>query len=171
MRLFIQIKDGQPFEYPIFEDNFLQAFPGVDVNNLPPEFALFERVEPPALGLFETLVSEEPTFALIDGVYKDVWEIREMTAEEKQVVYQRYKDAQSKRRQAENWATWVFNENTLKYDPPIPRPAPDQTKLDARIKTFWCGADNNWKDTPPQPVDDNQYEFDFFAWQWVQVVN
>jgi hypothetical protein len=51
--------------------------------------------------------------------------------------------------------------------PPIPRPAPDQEKLKQRILTVWCGADNNWKDTPVRP--EGNYKFDFFAWQWVEV--
>jgi hypothetical protein len=50
--------------------------------------------------------------------------------------------------------------------PPIPRPEPVEGKL-----VFWCGADANWKDAPARPVDENQYTFDFFAWQWVPVVN
>ena len=44
MELYIQIRNGQPFEHPIFGDNFRQAFPGIDVDNLPPEFAVFQRV-------------------------------------------------------------------------------------------------------------------------------
>jgi len=59
----------------------------------------------------------------------------------------------------------VFNEETLKYDPPIPRPAIDQTKVDAGIFTVWCGADANWKDTPVRP--EGEFKFDFLAWQWV----
>jgi uncharacterized protein YfaT (DUF1175 family) len=55
------------------------------------------------------------------------------------------------------------------YKPPISRPAPDQTKLDAGIFTVWCGAENNWKDTPVKPADENPYKFDFFIWQWVAV--
>jgi len=31
------------------------------------------------------------------------------------------------------------------------------------------GADANWKDTPAKPVDENQYKFDFLAWQWIKV--
>ena len=31
MRLFIQIRDGQPFEHPIIEDNFREAFPDIDI--------------------------------------------------------------------------------------------------------------------------------------------
>jgi hypothetical protein len=175
MELYIRIKDGQPFEHPIFGDNFRQAFPDIDVNNLPPEFARFERVERPVLSMYEVMVSEDATYELIDGVYKDVWHKRDMTAEEreakKQAITQSAQSAWAARPQAENWAAWVFNEETLTYEPPIPRPATDQTKLDAGIRTFWCGADNNWKDTPARPVDDNQYTFDFLAWQWIQVVN
>lgn len=175
MELFIRIKDGQPFEHPIFGDNFRQAFPDVDVNNLPPEFARFERVERPVLGVYEVMVSEDATYELIDGVYKDVWHKRDMTAEEKEVTRQAAikaaQDFWALRPQAENWSAWVLNEETFIYEPPISRPEPDQTKLDAGIKTFWCGAENGWKDTPAKPVDDNQYTFDFLAWQWVQVVN
>lgn len=82
MELFIRIVDGQPFEHPIFEDNFRQAFPDVDVNNLPPEFARFERVAIPEIGLYE--VYEGVSYELIDGVYKDVHHVRLMTDAEKE---------------------------------------------------------------------------------------
>jgi hypothetical protein len=55
--------------------------------------------------------------------------------------------------------------------PPIPRPEPNQIKLEQGIYTVWCGADINWKDTPAKPVNDTQYKFDFLAWQWVEVVS
>jgi len=167
MELFIRIKDGQPFEHPIFGDNFRQAFPDIDVNNLPPEFARFERVERPVLGEYEVMESETPTYELVDGVYKDVWHKRDMTAEEKTAKQQAVITSFNTREQIENWSAWVFNEATCTMIPPIPRPKPDQEKLDANIMTVWCGADNNWKDTPPRP--EGQYKFDFFAWQWVQI--
>ena len=107
MKLFIQIKDGKPFEHPILGENFCQAFPEIDVNNLPPEFARFERVERPVLGEYQVLVSENPTYELIDGVYKDVWHTREMNAEEKLIIKQRkienYKQAWENRPQSKNW--------------------------------------------------------------------
>ena len=46
MELFIRIVNGQPFEHPIFGDNFRQAFPEVDTENLPSEFARFIKVTP-----------------------------------------------------------------------------------------------------------------------------
>ena len=171
MELYIRIKDGQPFEHPISGNNFRLAFPDIDTNNLPPEFARFERVERPMLSEYETLVSETSTYELIDGVYKDVWHKRDMTAEEKaaikQVAIKAVQDFWAAREQAENWSAWVLNEETITYDPPIPRLEPDQVKLDAGIRTFWCGADNNWKDTPPRP--EGEFKFDFLAWQWVAV--
>jgi hypothetical protein len=80
MELFIQIRDGQPFEHPIFGDNFREAFPEVDVDNLPPEFARFERIEQNVQPT--TFEVAESTYTWVDGVVKDVWTIRPMTAEE-----------------------------------------------------------------------------------------
>jgi hypothetical protein len=80
MELFIRIVDGQPFEHPIFGDNFREAFPHVDIENLPPEFAKFERVQQPnANSVFEV---EELSYQWVDGIVKDVWTVRPMTAEE-----------------------------------------------------------------------------------------
>lgn len=170
MNLYIEIENGQPKNHPAFEDNLLQAF-----GSIPEHWVPFVRVERPTITMYQVLESEEPTYQLVDGVYKDVWAVRDMTAQEreatKQSAIQAAQTAWAARPQAENWSAWVLNEETFQYEPPIPRPEKDQTKLDAGIMTFWCGADNNWKDTPAKPVDGNQYKFDFLAWQWVQVVN
>jgi len=83
MELYIRIVDGQPFEHPIFGDNFRQAFPDVDTNNLPPEFARFERIDAPECGEYEKPIV---TYGWVDGIVKDIWTIVEMTAEEKAEV-------------------------------------------------------------------------------------
>jgi hypothetical protein len=43
-------------------------------------------------------------------------------------------------------------------------------KIGLGVSTYWCGADNNWKDTPRKPFDEKYYRFDYIAWQWVEVV-
>lgn len=80
MELYIRIVNGQPFEHPIVGDNFRQAFPEIDVNNLPSEFARFERIEQPIIGLYQ--VYEGVVYKWFDGIVKDTHHVRAMTEEE-----------------------------------------------------------------------------------------
>lgn len=90
MELFIRIKDGQPFEHPIFGCNFRAAFPDVDVDNLPPEFARFERIDcPNSASTFEV---NAVSYQWVDGVVKDIWSVRQMTPEEKDQKLKRLSD-------------------------------------------------------------------------------
>jgi hypothetical protein len=82
MKLFIQIRDGQPFEHPILADNFFQVFPHVDENNLPEGFAKFEKLDPPVIDVFE--VFDHSFYEMqSDGVVREIWAVRSMTDEEK----------------------------------------------------------------------------------------
>ena len=166
MNLYIETENGVTKNHPAFEDNLIQAFGAV-----PAHWKPFTRVERPVLGVYEVMVSENPNYKLVDGVYKDVWHKRDMTAEEreatKQAAIQAAQTAWANRPQAENWSVWVLNEETFMYEPPIPRPEKNQVKLDAGIFTYWCGADANWKDAPVRP--EGEYKFDFIAWAWVAI--
>lgn len=115
MELFIQIKDGQPFEHPILGDNFRQAFPNIDPENLPESFAKFVRVELPVVGVYE--VYEGVTYEWFDGVVKDVHHVRPMTDAEKSAKQNAAKAVWSNR-----YPSWTFNEDTCWFDPPVPYP-------------------------------------------------
>ena len=166
MNLYIQIENGAPINHPALEENIFQVY-----GLIPNYWELFTRIKKPIPTIYQILDSNTPTYAKVNGVWADVWPLRNMTAEEKeakkQAAIQVVQSAWAARPQAENWSAWVLNENTFQYEPPILRPAADQTKLDAGIMTFWCGADNNWKDTPVRP--EGEYKFDFIAWAWVAV--
>jgi hypothetical protein len=153
MNLYIEIENGQPKNHPAFEDTLIKAF-----GSVPSNWELFVRTECPIPTVYQVLESNEPTYAQVNGVWTDVWPIREMTAQEKTAKQQTVISAFNGREQYANWLSWSFDEETCKMIPPITRPEPDQAKLDAKILTFWCGADNNWKDTPVRPVDDHQYK-------------
>lgn len=86
LELYIQIREGQPFEHPIFADNFRAAFPDVDTNNLPDTFAKFIRVDAPVPDTYE--VYDGVTYQWVDGVVKDVHSVRPMTDEERAVKTQ-----------------------------------------------------------------------------------
>lgn len=162
MNLYIETQNNQTVNHPAFEDNLLQAF-----GSIPNHWEPFVRVERPAPGVYEVLESDEPVYAKVDGTWADVWSLRPMTDAEKAAKQQAVRDALNNRPQAENWSAWTLDEATCTMVPPISRPKPDETKLSQGIMTFWCGADNNWKDTPVRP--EGNYKFDFFAWQWVEV--
>jgi len=121
MNLYIQLENGEPVNHPILEENFVQAFPEIDLNNLPDTFARFERVAPTELGVYE--ISEGSTYEWVDGIVKDVHHRRAMTVEEKTAKQDALK---------EHWLTrgldsWVFDEESCTYQPPIPYP--DESKL------------------------------------------
>jgi len=86
MEFFIQIKDGLPFGHPIFIDNFREAFPEIDIENLPAEFAQFIRKQPPTVGTFETV--DGVIYGWRDGFVEDVYQIRQMNDEEKSIKIQ-----------------------------------------------------------------------------------
>lgn len=116
MELFIKIKDGKPFEHPILDNNFKQAFPHIDTNDLPPEFARFERVPLPDVGTYK--VYENTTYERDGVIFKDVHHVRPMTAEEIAT-----KQNEVKALWAEGgYPSWIFDEETCRFMPPISRP-------------------------------------------------
>ena len=162
MNLYIETENGQTKNHPAFEDNLIQAF-GV----IPAHWEPFTRVERPTLSIYQVMDSNEPVYTKVNGVWTDVWSVREMTTEEKTAAQQAVRDAFNNREQASNWSAWTLDEATNTMVPPIPRPEPNETKIAAGIMTFWCGADANWKDTPVKP--EGNYKFDFLAWTWVEI--
>ena len=157
MNLYIETKNGVPKNHPAFEGNLIQAF-----GLIPEQWEPFTRIERPTPSVYQTMDSNEPVYAKVDGVWTDVWTVRELTAEEKTAKQQAVITAFNTRDQASNWSAWTFDEATCTMVPPIPHPDPVEGVL-----VFWCGADNNWKEPPAYP--EGQYKFDFLAWQWVEI--
>ena len=113
MILFIQIRDGAPYEHPIFADNLVQAFPHLDLNNLPPEFARFIRRERPSIGVYEVFDTPELTYEWEDGIVVDSWHNRPMTAEERQAKIDEVKSSFTPTEDG-----WVFDEETCAWVSP-----------------------------------------------------
>lgn len=135
MELFIQIRNGQPFEHPIFGDNFRHAFPDIDIDNLPPEFAKFERV--PQNVMPDVFEVAEVRYEWFGNIVKDVWSIRSMTEQEKVDKIAQY-------RANPPFASWTLDETTLIWSAPIPKP--DDGKL-----YRWNEATQSWDVVVPPP--------------------
>jgi hypothetical protein len=146
MNIYIQIENGQPVNHPAFEDNLIQA-----LGSIPENWEPFTRVERPVPDAHQVLVSEQPSYEKVNGVWTDVWAIRDMTEEEKTIkqqeleaatvvgkkaVQQAVKDFWATLPNRENFSAWTFDEETCQYLPPTPRP----TEGDFR----WDGTTNSW---------------------------
>ena len=84
MELIIRMVNGVPYEQPIFIDNFVQAFPHVDLKNLPQDFKEFVRLPVPdhlVKGPLRKYVSE---YVVKDDHVEDSWTVVDMTDDEKQ---------------------------------------------------------------------------------------
>lgn len=171
MELYIRIKDGLPFEHPILGDNFRQAFPNIDTENLPPEFARFVRVAPPTVGVFE--VCEECVYELVDGVYTDVHNVRPMTAEEKAARIEQVR--------ANLRPNWTLNEETLQEIQP-PRPTvkgeyPYKFNmetgewLESDVPPFpsWIPSDDGLRYVAPTPRPEGQYRWHEPTLSWIKL--
>lgn len=124
MRYFIRVINGEPLGHPIVEDNFKQAFPDIDVDNLPDEFFEFIREQYPDDFMHPYKVFEGSSYELLsDGKYHDVHSFRDMTSEEKAA-----KKAQviSDWQKSSGYPSFIFDEDTCEMKPPVP--APDDGK-------------------------------------------
>ena len=165
MNLYIRVEDGQPVEHPATEENLLQAFP----DGIPLNWEPFVRVVPPVLSDYEIFDDPHVTYEKVDGVWTDVHQVVQVSEEEKIAIVQAkkqreietYKLAWEKLPQRDNFSAWVFNEKTMKYEPPIPRPTDREV--------IWHGASNGWVDKPQKPDDGKTYKLDFYTSSWVEV--
>jgi hypothetical protein len=156
MNLYIQTENGQPVNHPAYEDNLIQAF-----GEVPSHWEPFVRVERPTLGNYEKWDDPDVTYEKVDGVWTDVYQIVAMSAEEKIAKIEEHKARWATYPQFDNFSAWIFNEETLQYEPPIPRPTDREV--------MWSGANNGWVDRPKKPDDGKTYKLDFYTSSWVEV--
>ena len=137
MELFIRIENGVPYEHPIIRDNFIAAFPEINLENLPDWVKPFERVEIPEIGTYE--VFEGTTYQDIDGVVKDVHAIRAMTDGERLAKQNAVKNSWTQN----GYASWVFDEATCDFLPPVGHPNDDKDYQWDEATTKWIEVAND----------------------------
>jgi len=163
MNLYIQIDNGQPINHPAFEDNLIEAF-----GLIPENWEPFIRVERPKPKTYEVFVNMNPTYQKIDGVWTDVWSLRDMTDEEKASKQQAVKDDFNSKPYANNFSSWTFDETICEYVPPVPLPTnpPPIGQV-----YFWQGGTDSWQLVPKIPTDGKKYEWNFTSWSWEEIIN
>jgi hypothetical protein len=157
MNLYIQIENGVPINHPALEENLLDAF-GV----IPVDWERFVRVEQPIPPLYKTFDEPDIVYEKVDGVWTDVWRLRDMNPEEKLIKQAGVKELWVSRRQAENFAAWTFDEALCDFVPPLPRP-------DDGKNYFWQGTTLSWVEKPQYPDDGKTYRLNFTSAMWEEV--
>jgi hypothetical protein len=158
MKLYIKIQNGQPAHHPVEEGNLKNAHPHIDVHNLPPDWAPFQRVQQP-----HDLLAASPflkavcTYVLSsDGVtWQDSWAAQPMDAQEvadKIALYQADPPGPNH----------TLDHTTLVWSPSTPMPQDGQ-------KYLWNRIAGQWIVPPVKPADGQLYSYDFNSNTWVVV--
>jgi hypothetical protein len=149
MNLYIETdSNGNPINHPAFEDNLLEAF-GV----IPEHWESFIRVERPILTPYQVFESEEPAYQKVNGVWTDVWTIRDMTDAEKTAQIEKLKSQPI-------FLNAVWDDAKLKWTLP-PKPTDDKNYL-FKFQTGTWEVVNT-----PKPNDGNNYYYNWDTNAWV----
>ena len=165
MKLYIKIKDGIPDGHPMIEENILSAFPNVDLNNLPDNWAEFKRIEVPIYGIYELHDGTEYELDPATGVWQDKHTIREMTESEK-LAKQELIKSQWANEPVAAFTSWIFDPDKCAYQPPVLPPE----KTDDVPEWLWYEAELKWVPMPPKPNDNKSYYLDVLEVIWKELV-
>lgn len=160
MRLIVRVENESPVGGPILEDNFVVAFPNIDVDNLSEGWAYFEKTEKPTfdqVGVYQVLENEPEIVLQENGTYKEVWTIRNMTDEEKLAKQNLIKELWTNPVNA-RLTSWTFNEATCQYEAPVAMPA-DANEVEYQ----WVDATQEWV---AKPNDGQEYVFNHETEEW-----
>lgn len=135
MSLYIRLKNNQPFEHPITEQNLLQALPNIDLNNLPTYIARFVSTPKPSASIYQII---DESYNIENNIVTQTWAVRDMTAEEKLAKQQAVKLTASNR----DDPSLVFDPATCQFVPPLPYPNDGKTYE-------WSSASNAWVEIIP----------------------
>jgi len=121
MRKFIRIVNGEPVDHPILEANIKLVFPKMDLDNLPEGWAEFIRVQRPNIGPYE--IYQGVNYEIIDGKVYDKHQVRQMIESEKK---EKIEFTKKQWETGGGFPSWIFNEQTCNFEPPIPYPEGDE---------------------------------------------
>lgn len=135
-RLYIKIDENNMFiDHPHYERNVRELYPDHDLDAGPPSgWMEFERVEPPEIGPYEKFIEtiggnialafphNGLEYAIVDGKYKDVWHVEDMTEAEK---IEKQNTVKAQWSENGGFASWTFNETTCAFEAPTPKPEGD----------------------------------------------
>ena len=133
--------EGNPTGHPYIGDNIARNF-GIDLDNLPSDWAVFERVEEPETWPY--LIHTTTTYEKgEDGIVRDVHHTIEMTDEQKLELQNQVENQWTSNG---GWSSWTLNTTTCRMEPPIPYPDDFES-----INYAWKESTGEWVSQPTSP--------------------
>lgn len=157
--LYIKIVDGELVDHPITELNLKLVNPEIDLTNTT-EYIKFVRKAKPQIGIFQKFVSEDSRYEIVGDHAEDVWDVVDLTPEEKQQLIDEASESEKP------YPSWILNTETLNWESPSPRPAdasPDKVY-------YWSEAEVKWKAAPPRPTDGKPHRLNLETGLWEYIV-
>ena len=165
MQLYIKLLNNKPVDHPIARENMLSAYPSVDLDNLPHDWAEFVRVPPPKIGPYEVV---EGVYEWVGDVIKDVWYVYPMSPEEKAVKQDRVK----RNYIADGgFSNWIFDEDKCAHVPPVPMPTDGKPYMWVQLGLCWVEmplTPQPEHNRPEYPRDGNTYLYNDLNNSWVK---
>jgi len=161
--LYIQVENSVPVNHPAYEDNLIQAF-----GEIPSTWVPFVRVDAPILDVYEkfdTSYGHEGCgceYAATDDGFKDVWHAMDMSIAEKTS-----KINTAKLNIPKFITTWLFDEATCQWNPPVAYPV-DISDPDAAIYA-WRDSDTSWIEITTTRPENGVYYFNVNTATWTEV--
>ena len=136
MKFYIAVDENNaPQNHPASEENLKLVFPSHDFEvSAPSGWVEFERIPEPVLNpyqYFDETIGADIAIAFehngleykfVDGKFKDVWHVLEISEEEKKAKQDAVK-AKWAALDPPGHASWTFDENTWRYKAPVPLPS------------------------------------------------
>lgn len=132
MRYFLKIENGKIISHAIAEENLLQVYPEIDLENLKNNYVEVELTQPPGLSFYE--IYEGVNYEKIGDKYKSVHLKRTMTDEEKVKKQEQIKQAWIANN---NPLSWIFNKESGDFSSPVPYPNDGKTYRWDEPTTSW----------------------------------
>jgi len=148
----IEIKNGKPHGHPIAVSNLISAYPNIDINNLPKEYAIFRKTPKPDLRVLTELypyiyISDEPTYRWFGTIVIEDWNVRPMT--KKEILEKQTNTKEQWHNDPFNSLRWTFDDKTCSFVPPVPHPKDYYEKY-----YRWEDATHSWKTDYFNPWED-----------------
>ena len=159
MQLYIKIdSDFNIIDHPILEVNLKYVHPEHNFDNGPPPgYAKFERIPQPTSPSPYQRVGEVE-YIWDTNIVRDNWPIIDLTNEEIFALQDQVKASWAERFAADN-PSFIFDEITCTFIPPVPKPLVG--------KWVWRESDLTWVSLPAKPDDGKRYYFDLESEQWI----